>query len=81
MGRKPLSIETVEIIVNKKISIKVTKNIYGNYRGYITGKQSYLIGDNAFDAKQWILSMLNDFPNAIVSSTSHFSKEECLMYK
>jgi hypothetical protein len=67
--------------MNKKISIKVTNNIFGNYRGYVTGKQSYLIGNNSFDAKQWMLSMLNNFPNATVSKTSYFSKEECLMYK
>lgn len=62
----------------KKISIKITHNIYGNFRGQITGSKSYLIGDNSFDAKQWLLSMLDKFPNATVSKLSYFSKNECL---
>lgn len=60
--------------MTKKITAKVTKNIYGNYRGMSTGKETKLIGDFDFDAKFWLAEQIK--AGATVHKDSVISAEE-----
>ncbi|MNK14366.1 hypothetical protein D3C87_324810 [compost metagenome] len=44
--------------MTKKITAKVSKNIYGNYRGMSAGKETKLLGDFDFDAKIWLAEQI-----------------------
>jgi hypothetical protein len=51
-------------MATKQIAIKVTKNNHGNFRGFVTGKDSVQLGDNDFLAKEWLKEQLEKNPGA-----------------
>lgn len=45
-------------------TIKISQNIYGNYRGFVTGQGWNLIGSNDFDAVAWVADKMVANPEA-----------------
>jgi len=57
-------------------NVRVTKNIYGNFRGYLTGQLTVELGASEFDAKFWMAKVLHKHEDAKVLPSSYFSLNE-----
>ena len=60
-------------MATRKITVKVTSNIYGNFRGFLTGADSVQIGASEWDAKEWASEALRANPGATLSDKSCFT--------
>jgi hypothetical protein len=60
------------------MNIKITKNIYGNFRGFVTGQPSAHLGCNEWDACKWARDLLEANPDATYNPKSYFTLEEVL---
>ena len=58
---------------------KVTKSVYGNYRGVIGGKIAKDIGCNEFDAKEWLSNALRG--GLVLSNASHLGMAEITAHR
>jgi hypothetical protein len=61
--------------------IKVTVNIYGNYRGLVTGKGWTQLGGNDYDAIAWASEQLEQYPSEKLSLASDVTMEQVRKYR
>lgn len=56
--------------------LRVTTNIYGNYRGYLNSKIGEHLGCNSYDALCWFRDKLESNPDIKIAKSSHFQKSD-----
>jgi hypothetical protein len=57
-------------------TIKVTLNIYGNYRGKISGSLTHCLGCNKYDAVEWLSDNLEHNKSLTIHPDSDLTQKD-----